>query len=236
MTTSAALSTPVLSPQHAYTLWASTYDETPNPLLALEERRLAPLLKNHTDNRIVELGCGTGRWLHRLQELAPRSLIGIDQSVAMLARARKKCLASTALIQADCEATPLPARSADCVLASFLLSYVAQISDFAAEVARILRSGGTLVVSDLHPDAAAYGWRRTFTSLGRRFEIATHPYTLFDLIVELRTAGLHLEQIHEPCFGREEEEIFRNNGMLDKFRDVESLPVIYWAQFTRRES
>jgi len=226
----------LLPAQEAYTLWASTYDQTPNPLLALEERLLAPILSSFTHCDIVDLGCGTGRWLQRLEATSPRSLIGIDSSAAMLAEAKKKCLPSTALIHATCAATQLPARSADCVLASFLLSYVSHITSLAREIARILRPRGTLIISDLHPDTPAYGWRRTFMSSDTLFEIATFPYTLLDLIGELHTAGFRLEKIDESAFGSEEAVIFRENDMLDQFHRVESLPVIYWARFSLEES
>ena len=217
----------------AYTCWASSYDETPNPLTTLEERLLALLLTSFADFDIVDLGCGTGRWLRRLEATRPRSLTGIDSCPAMLAEARKKCAHSTSLVEASCTSTPLPACSVDCVLASFLLSYVQDISRLAAEAVRILRPGGTLIVSDLHPRTPSYGWRRTFKSESSVFEIATFPYSLSRLIATMSTAGLTLEKIDEPAFGDEEEAIFCANGMLDEFRRVKSLPVIYWARFSR---
>jgi malonyl-CoA O-methyltransferase len=140
------------------------------------------------------------------------------------------------LIQASCAATPLPDHSADCVLSSFLLSYIPHIPTFAGEIARILRPGGALLISDLHPDVTTYGWRRTFKSAGNLFEIATFPYAFLDLIAAMHAAGFRLEQIDEPCLGEEEAAIFRENGMLERFRQVESLPVIYWARFSRGEN
>jgi len=226
----------ILPAHEAYALWASTYDHTPNPLLALEERLLAPVLSGFAHRDIVDLGCGTGRWLERLEALHPRSLAGIDASPAMLAQAQRKCRNSTSLIHASCAATTLPNHSADCVLASFLLSYVPSLSGFAEEIARIVRPGGTFIVSDLHPDTATYGWRRTFRSAGNLFEIATFPYTFLDLIAAMYAAGFRLEQVDEPCFGNEEAATFCEQGMLERFHQVQSLPVIYFAHFSRRES
>jgi ubiquinone/menaquinone biosynthesis C-methylase UbiE len=223
--------TMTLSPKEAYGRWAPSYDRTPNPLTALEERLLEPTLFRFTDRDVVDLGCGTGRWLQRLQNVAPRSLTGIDSSPAMLAEAGKKCLLSTSLIEADCTSTPLATDSADCVFASFLLSYIQDISRFAEEAARILRPGGMLIVSDLHPDTPSYGWRRTFRSEGDLFEIATFPYTLSGLIAVMNAAGLRLEHLAEAKFGEREAAIFRDNGMADHYRRVESLAVIYSARF-----
>ena len=236
MSTHGAQATTILPAHEAYSLWASTYDQTPNPLLALEERLLAPILSSFKYRDIVDLGCGTGRWLQRLEALPPGTLTGVDSSPAMLAQARGKCLNSTRLIHASCVATPLSDLSADCILASFLVSYIPHLSTFADEIARILRLGGTLIISDLHPDTVTYGWRRTFRSAGNLFEIAAFPYTFLDLIAALYTSGFRLEQVEEPCFGQQEAAVFRENEMLDRFHRVESLPVIYWARFSRRES
>jgi ubiquinone/menaquinone biosynthesis C-methylase UbiE len=219
----------------AYARWAPFYDQTPNPLTALEERLLAPMLREFAGRDIVDLGCGTGRWLQRLQAITPRSLAGIDSSAAMLAEAGKKSLTSTALVEANCTSTPLASCSADCVLASFLLSYVQDIGRFAAEAARIVRPGGTVVVSDLHPMTRSYGWRRTFKTASGVFEVATFPYALAALIFLMDGAGLVLEHLAEAGFREEEEAIFRENGMADQYRRIESLSVIYYARFSRGE-
>ncbi len=225
-----------LDAQQAYACWAPTYDETPNPLLELEERSLAPMMHSFFAKDVVELGCGTGRWLRRLETAGLRSLTGVDISDAMLTEAERKCLHSTSLIHSDCAATPLPARAADCVLASFLLSYVQDPWRFADEATRILRPGGTVIVSDLHPNTQSYGWRRTFKTAGTLFEIASFRYTLPELIHAMSAAGCTLEAMEEPCFGEEEAAIFRQNNMLDDFRKIEFLPVIYWAKFSLGES
>ena len=227
--------TPVLiAADEAYARWAPSYDETPNPLTALEQRLLVPVLGDFAGRDIVDLGCGTGRWLKRLETLLPRSLAGVDSSGGMLAEAARKCLHSTSLIGADCRSTPLAAGSADLVLASFLLSYLDNIDRFAAEAARILRTGGTLIVSDVHPDTRSYGWRRTFKTSGGRFEIATLLYSLARLVDCMKDAGLNLEQMNEAAFGEQEAEIFRDHGMAEEYARVESLPVIYYARFSRR--
>jgi ubiquinone/menaquinone biosynthesis C-methylase UbiE len=222
----------LLSPHQAYQRWARSYDSTPNPLLSLEERCLLPELKKFSGEDVIDLGCGTGRWLRKLEDMSPGSLTGIDMSEAMLAEAEKKVLPYTLLLHADCIATPLPSRFADCVLASFVLSYVRDLEKFAREAARIARFGGEILVSDMHPNAVFYGWRRTFKTSGSSFEIETFPYTLIELVDAMAQAGCRLEEIAEPSFGEEESRIFRQAGRWDEFLKVESLPVIYWARFS----
>jgi ubiquinone/menaquinone biosynthesis C-methylase UbiE len=221
-----------LSPQSAYQLWASHYDSSVNPLLALEERRLDRQLATFACKDVVDLGCGTGRWLRKLECLRPRSLTGVDLSPAMLDQARLKCTPTTRLLVSDCIDTPLPNHSADRILASFLLSYLSDLPAFARESARILRIGGSVLVSDLHPNTASYGWRRTFRAGGTLFEIETKRYTLPYLVDIMQQASFRLDHRAEWPFGPPEARIFERAGKRDSYLKVQSLPVVYYAQFT----
>jgi ubiquinone/menaquinone biosynthesis C-methylase UbiE len=221
-----------LSPQRAYQLWAANYDSSVNPLLALEERRLAHRLARFAGKDVVDLGCGTGRWLRRIETLHPQSLIGVDLSPAMLDQARLKCALTTSLLQSDCTDTPLRGHSADHILASFLLSYLSDLPAFARESARILRTRGSILISDLHPDTASYGWRRTFRAAGTVFEIETHRYTLPHLVDTMNRAGFKFEHLSNWSFGPPEARIFERAGKSESYLKVKSLPVVYYAQFT----
>ena len=44
-----------------YDLWARTYDQTANPLVALDERYTVNLLQPKRGERILDAACGTGR-------------------------------------------------------------------------------------------------------------------------------------------------------------------------------
>jgi SAM-dependent methyltransferase len=73
-----------VSAREGYSLWAETWDTTPSPIVALEERTLLPWIGRLHPRRAVDVGCGTGRWTTRL------SAIGVDASLAMLAVAAAK--------------------------------------------------------------------------------------------------------------------------------------------------
>jgi ubiquinone/menaquinone biosynthesis C-methylase UbiE len=223
-----------LPARQAYELWAPHYDSDPNALTALEERCFSASMSKFREKDIVELGCGTGRWLRRLERFAPRSLTGVDASEGMLIQARRKCANSTRLIHADCLRTSLPDGHADCVLSSFMLSHIHDLKGFATEAARIARHRATILISDLHPDTASYGWRQTFRSASSLVEIETHRYSLRDLTNAMEDAGCSLHEIVEPCFTEEDAEVFQKAGKIDNFRKVASLPVIYRASFTRK--
>jgi ubiquinone/menaquinone biosynthesis C-methylase UbiE len=97
----------------------------------------------------LELGCGTG---HLQQRLAGRSgcrTIGLDASPSMLAIARRRGLrhgCTFNLTRADARALPFPAVTFDTVVATFPSEYIVA-PETIAEIARVLRPGGRLVVA-----------------------------------------------------------------------------------------
>lgn len=99
---------------------------------------------------VADLGCGTG---HTAAALAPhvRTVIGVDQSAAMLRTARKRTadFANVDLRQGSLEALPLDGDSVDGVLLVLALTYVADPRRALREASRILRPGGRVVVVDL---------------------------------------------------------------------------------------
>jgi SAM-dependent methyltransferase len=99
---------------------------------------------------MADLGCGTG---YTAAALAPhvRTVVGVDQSAAMLRAARKRTadFANVDLRQGSLEALPLDDDSVDGVLLVLALTYVADPRRALREAARILRQGGRVVVVDL---------------------------------------------------------------------------------------
>lgn len=112
------------------------------------EAALLSLLPPEWD--VADLGCGTGQ---TAAALAPhvRTVVGVDQSAAMLRAARRRtaALANVELRQGSLEALPIEDESVDGVLLILALTYVADPSRALHEAARILRGGGRVVVVDL---------------------------------------------------------------------------------------
>ena len=224
----------LLPAEEAYQQWAPEYVSAPNPLFCLEERHLAPLLQSTIRCDVVDLGCGTGRWLTRISELQPRSLIGVDISAAMLERAAEALGPRARLVQADCLSTRLVATSADWILASFLLSYVVDLNALAREIARIARPGALVFLSDVHPATNEYGWKRTFRCGREVIEIQTYPYRIRDLHAAMQAAGFEMQSFSEYCFEDEEKVVFLQAGRPDLCEAVEGLPVLMLAGYRRR--
>lgn len=95
---------------------------------------------------VLDLGCGSGYWLPSYTERA-RSVTGVepDESLLPLAAARD---ASAPVLQGSAEHIPLPDESVDVVHARFAYFFPPGCDAGLAEVRRVFRSGGALVVTD----------------------------------------------------------------------------------------
>lgn len=102
---------------------------------------------------VVDLGAGEGELALLLARFAG-SVTAVDQSRAMLKEVKSRAAAAgldrvVKVCEADLESLPLPDCSADAVILSQALHHAAQPSKAMSEAARILRTGGRLVVLDL---------------------------------------------------------------------------------------
>ena len=97
---------------------SEVYDETREPLSPEAMNRFASILARNGDHRILEAGVGTGRLALPLQ-LKRFEVVGVDLSVGMLSRARRKGLAD--LLLADANNLPFRDKQFDAVLMAHVL-------------------------------------------------------------------------------------------------------------------
>jgi malonyl-CoA O-methyltransferase len=185
-----------LDPVEGYALWAASYPaHAHNPFMLAEERAMLALLPPSLHGlRVLDVGCGSGRYLlHARQRGA--TLLGIDQSGQMLARARAVDLPVT---QGSVTSVPVVDGWADMVVCALTLGHVADLHGALGELARVLKPSGTLLCSDFHPIAEALGWKRTFAVADQRYAVryTTHRYS--DWHAASKAAGLCIEEVSEP--------------------------------------
>jgi cytosine/adenosine deaminase-related metal-dependent hydrolase len=230
-------STRSVSSKEGYRLWSTLYDSQPNPMLSLEQRFLGRLLPRVAGLDVVDLGCGTGRWLEKLAQSAPHTLVGIDSSPEMLARAAQKLKGRAALAIGDCEAPPLPASCADLILCSFLVSYLANLDRFAEAIRRLARPDADVFITDLHPlTESTLGWRRGFRIGDTQFDVATLTWSFAQLLSSFERAGMRLVADLEPGFGEPEFAILERAGKLATSESLRRYPAIYILQFRHAAS
>lgn len=94
---------------------------------------------------LLEVGCGTGEYLNLMSELGWSRVVGVDVSEATVARARDRL--GIEAYAGELAALTLPASSFDAASMSHTLEHVADPVALLAEVRRLLKPSGRLVVA-----------------------------------------------------------------------------------------
>jgi phosphatidylethanolamine/phosphatidyl-N-methylethanolamine N-methyltransferase len=134
----------------SYARWAPIYDRTFGSVTQAGRRRAVDRL-NAQGGQVLEVGVGTGLALPLYGDGV--AVTGIDFSEEMLAKAQAKVAAQglsrvAALRQMDARTLDFPDAAFDGVAAMHILSVVPEPERVMAEIARVLRPGGIVVVTN----------------------------------------------------------------------------------------
>ena len=185
-----------LPTRDGYDRWAALYDQEDNPLVILEEPLVASRLGDVAGRTIADIGCGTGRHALRLAATGA-TVTAIDFSPGMLARAGEKLGAQqrerVSFVEHDVtKRLPLSSETFDHVLSCLMLEHVLDLGAFFAELARIARPGGQVLVTAMHPALMLRGVTARFTDPQTDEEVRplSHPHQLGDFVMAAIRAGL----------------------------------------------
>jgi ubiquinone/menaquinone biosynthesis C-methylase UbiE len=118
----------------------------------IDELELELVRKYGTNKDILEAGCGTGLLLAEAARIG-RSAVGVDLSAGMLGGARERGLR---VLQGSLTALPLPNESVDLVYSMKVLAHVPPIREALAELARVVRPGGHMLLEFYNPFSLRY--------------------------------------------------------------------------------
>lgn len=183
--------------QAAYGSWAETYDEADNPIIALEQPVVWSLLARIPPGRALDAACGTGRHARELVRLG-HEVVGIDITPEMLRRAEEN-VPQAEFRMGDVRRVPAGDGDFDVVVCALALAHLPELDAAVRELARVLRPGGMLIVSVLHPFQAHLGWHAPFADAsGRRGFAREHPHGHAEYLAAFRAAGLSVRDCLEP--------------------------------------
>ncbi len=174
-------------------------------------------------HHILDAGCGSGPLAAALRDRGA-VVTGIDSSVEMLALARRRLGEDVALQVVDLR-DPLPFgdETFDDVAASLVLHYLEDWGPTLAELRRVLKPGGRLIVSVEHPVIAyiiqepwpnylatnSYSFHWTFD--GQTVPMTFWRRPLHAMTDAFASAGFRLSRISEPQPDPAARELFPND-------------------------
>ena len=95
-------------------------------------------------DEVLDVATGTGAVARELLRQKGCAVVGVDQSPEMLAVAREHLPATVKMVEASAEHLPFEEASFDALTVTYLLRYVDDPGATLAELARVVRSGGTI--------------------------------------------------------------------------------------------
>jgi SAM-dependent methyltransferase len=185
-----------------------------SPNHVMEEPAVLAEVGDPAGLRILDLGCGDGRFGHRMLMAGARSYQGVDSSLRMIGMAVQNLAGTPGSVRlADIEdVIPAPG-SLDIITARLSLHYLADIDPIMKIVAQALATDGRFIFTVVHPVITSYdnqptGPRTNWTvddyfNTGPRVRnwlgsnVTWHHRTIEDYVRAVTKAGLTLTALRE---------------------------------------
>jgi len=138
--------------QEGYNLAAQNYDKKKSYLDSFEKGEVISLLGDVKDKIILDVGAGTGRITVELAKKGAE-VTALDVSEKMLNSLKSKVKSQKSriqIIQGDAENLPFEDNCFDVVTAAFLIVHLKNPQHFFDEVYRVLKDGGTFLVTNIN--------------------------------------------------------------------------------------
>jgi ubiquinone/menaquinone biosynthesis C-methylase UbiE len=147
------------------------------PFVAAEKQRSLELLDLAIGSSVLDVGCGNGSELGRLAKLvgARGRVVGLDCSTAMIKHAKARGLAGRGpieLLVGDARSLPFKDAEFDGCRAERTLQHVARPEVALAEIVRVTRSGGRVVVTEFRWGLVAPDLNREVTDQVLQLEVS----------------------------------------------------------------
>ncbi len=194
---------PELDSRAGYARWAATYDRPGNPLISVEQPEVWSLVDALPPGRALDAACGTGRHAAHLAERG-HDVTGVDGSPEMLDLARER-VPRARFLEGDLRELPVEDGEMDLVVCALALGHLEHVAPPIAELTRAVRSGGDVVLSDLHPAMSVAGGQALFEAAdGSLAFVREHPHLHSEYLDAFAGSGLDVVRCVEPRFGPEE--------------------------------
>lgn len=171
-----------------YEALAATYDQRWSTYLDASLEMTLEIVANLPAERVLDVGCGTGRLLEALAERTGNpELFGIDSVPGMLDVARRRVGQRATLLRGDAAQLPFDNANFQLVVSTSALHYFADVDAALREIRRVIDSSGNLVITDWCRD---YFWMRLLNrTLPWTQHAHVHTFSSNELQQNLARAG-----------------------------------------------
>lgn len=182
-----------------YAAWSAVYDSLPSSYIEVEEPVVESVLDGLAPGVALDAACGTGRQARALTRHGHR-VIGVDQSPEMLAKARANTPEAEFRV-GSLEDLPVADDSVDLAVCSLAMTHLPALTTAVGELARVVRPGGRIVVTDLHPFVIALQGQCLFVrGAGELAFVRNHVHLPGRYLEAFGQADLRVRACHEPLF------------------------------------
>lgn len=205
-----------------YREWSRVYDGA-NPMIELEESVTAPWLHELVAQlgpapvRALDAGCGTGRQAKLLADLGT-DVVGVDATQEMLDIAANKIPGADFRV-GSLDALPCDDDSFDLAVASLAICHLDEPGPSIDELARCVRPGGSIVISEPHPMVSALGGQAFYGGFqdgGMNF-VRNNHHNLSSWISAFVSAGLEITGCVELGY---DADVLRSNPLMPVVGDA----------------
>jgi len=236
----------------AYGKWAKNYPPyAHNPVMCAEEKAMLSMIpKSMAGLNVLDAACGSGRYIKHAKERGAAKIVGTDISNEMLETAERAGIGTIKysfgdnfdkpiLLKSTLESIPVPDEWADIITCALAIGHSEELEIALGELARILKPGGKLLVSDFHPIIASLGFKRTFIDGKNQYSVKHNIHHISHWAKILVPQNLIITNIEEPFldendFSSAENEAIEHNSNF--YRTALSIPSIIVLELSKTTS
>jgi ubiquinone/menaquinone biosynthesis C-methylase UbiE len=177
----------------AYDAWSSQYDTNENKTRDLEGIALRSIFSNNHFNRVLELGCGTGKntvWLDSIT----KDLTSVDLSEQMLEIAKQKLNSSQVQFHVAnlLEPWTFTKSNYDLVVCSLMLEHIEDLKLMFQKISATTEKGAQLYIGELHPFKQYAGSKARFETDQGVQVVPCFTHHISDFVDAAETNGFKL--------------------------------------------
>jgi len=220
----------------AYNLWAENYDAQPgNLMLDLDELVFSGLLKgvDIQHKQVADIGCGTGRHWHEILKNAPLSLTGFDVSPGMLHRLQAKFPEAHTHVISDNLFSFVPDALYDVIVSTLTVAHIEYLDQALQAWCRILKPIADIIITDFHPNALAFGGKRTFEYHKTQISVQNFVHYLADIKEVLLKHNFRVIKVDERIVDEPVKHYYTAKNALHVYEKFKGSRIIYGIHLRR---